>query len=340
MAEFEVIIEADVGDNPILPSEAALSTLDSDEAALLYTGTSVDLTVPPSKRHLPVVAAQDFINSLVNQLIENPAAYSALVGRSMERGQLPELTEEQVDAFESGAPLKLFGLIPIGHLDPIDVPDYFKAPEEPHEPSWETRVAEKMRNVAIALKEKMGTARDPQNMGERVASVIGQGTGSMLSMIVGAMAGGAIATSAAGPAAAPVGGLIGAGAASFTNEKAIMTQTLLDAGYSPQFVDQVSTWYATPVAALDMVSFGYLGALLRPMTVQAVKSTAGRSFLKFTLSRVGQGLAAITKGGLSEGTTEVIQNKIQRQYDIANTAKQPDFQKDLQEDIAYHRLYR
>jgi hypothetical protein len=316
--QFDVEVESPQGTLPPSSPKQAMQVLDDEESTLLYTGKSIDLNQYKAKHHLAPYALQTFTDGIINMVVDVPATYTAFVGKSMDDLSAPDATLKMVEELGSSIAVykisQFIGLTP----GPTKLETLGGAVGES---SWETRVGEKMRNFGLALRHKLSLdeqALEPANFGEQTTAVLASGASSMLGTIGAWMAG--------GPA--------GAFAFSFVQEKAIMTRELMDAGYSVDFIDKISTAYAGPVAGLDVASLGWLGKLARPLVVQSVKNTVTRSLLKASLSKVGQVVVKGAEGYAVEGGTEVLQNKIQRQFETQLGLKQPDFQKDLTEDVA------
>lgn len=330
------IIETEPGVHPLMSSQQTMQVLESDETDLIYSGKTVDYKTFKPKHHLATFAGQGFLDGIANTLIDMPATLSTLAGKAAGPERF-DLTPEQIEEFEKGAEYKLFGIIPIGRADPVVFPEGWKEPRPPQEPDWRTRVGEKVRNFGIALRSKIDldpASIQPANFIEGIAFGTGSAVAFMASMIVGGAVGAAGGEEVAGPPGAVVGGVVGAYTMDYAIEKSVLARELMDAGYDANFVDRVSNWYAVPVAAIDFVSFGFMGKLLRPIAVQAAKKSIAKSVLRAALTKGGQVALATAKGLVFEGGTEAVQTRIQTEFEIALKVKDRNFQDDLVNDVS------
>jgi len=293
------VIEIDPNNPPPPTHEQTLSEVDQDEAESFTRIPTVNPSDYMKKPDWFQLAGQGFMDSIVQQAIDVPATTFLLAGRKMKEDMEKDTPGEVRD-------------------NPAII------------------VGEKMRNFGLALRKKIAldeqNRAQPGDFGEKVASGVGSAAGSMLGMILASMAGtvvgAAVGTAAGGPPGTVVGGTVGGLSmgflSSFSQEKTAMAQELMDAGYSAHFADDISTYYAAPVAALDFASFKALGRLLRPAASRAVKGAIAR--------RITGALVAGAEGGIIEGGTEGIQQRIQTETEIATKLRERNFQEDLTDD--------
>lgn len=333
------IIEVQPGQDVRLPAEQELKTLDAGETAMLYSGKSFDTKQYKPDRNLFVVAGQSFVDSIAGQLIDTPATFSAFVGKSSEE-KFGYLSEKQISEMEKGADIKLFGLLPIGKMPPVQFSEEDKAMYanlKSKEPSWETKVGEKMRNFGLALRAKLALTSEnltPNNFGEQVAAAIGSGLGFMGGMTVASGIGAAVGGTQGGAPGAAIGAPVAAGAYAFAQMKASAMKELMDVGYSTEAINDLSNYYAGASSALSFTQFTLLQKLAFPVAVQAVKTTVGRSVVRATLSTTGKTVLKSVEGGLEAGALAIAQTRLTTEFDIATGIKNRDFQADLQNDVA------
>ncbi len=293
------IIEIDPTSPPALTHEQTLSEVDENEVQSFVRAPTINPQDYAKKADWFQLAGQGFMDSLVQQAVDVPATTFILAGRRMREEQERLTPGEAQD-------------------NPAIV------------------VGEKIRNFGLALRKKIALDEankiQPEGFGEKTASGLGSAAGSMLGMILastaGAVVGTAVGAAAGGPPGAVVGGTTGGLAmgflSSYSQEKTAMANELMDAGYSAKFSDDISHYYAAPVAALDFASFKALGKLLRPAASRAVKGVIAR--------RVAGALVAGAEGGLIEGGTEATQQRIQTEVEVATKLRDRNFQEDLTDD--------
>jgi hypothetical protein len=304
------IIEIDPTAPPVPTHEQTLSEVDENEAESFVRAPTINPQDYAKKPDWFKLAGQGFMDSLVQQAFDTPATTFVLAGR-----------------LEKEKKIEKYGPDPF-LIAEVDGQRFM------YDPAKETtmeKVGEKWRNVGIALR-KWAALDDanrakPAGFGEEMVEGLGSGVGSMLGLILGTMAGTAAGT-AVSPGPGSVAGAIGGYSAGIVmdalNEKSMMAKQLMDAGYSPRAVENVSNFYGSAIGVIDYASFGMLGKLVRPALSRAVKGTLARRIAGIT--------AKAAEGFLTEGGTEAVQQRIQTETEIAFKLKDRDLERDLIDD--------
>ena len=303
-----------------VPNDQTLRHADKAEADAYASVPNVDIAKYSQDRNKFKLFGQSVADGLINNFFTTPAVTTMLIGKKNRTNTKERIEKENQMARDGnyGGAIKsiLFG------------GDYNTEFEEKFVADKQIAIAKKIRNWEIALRHHTGLEAEkiqPEGFGERLVAGLGSGTASMASMF---------ALSALGATAlGPVGGVAGPYIFSYANEKAALSSQLMDAGYKAGFVDQVSDLYAYPAAALDFVSFNYLGKLLRPVAVKAITNTVGKSVTKMSFNEVGRMMTAYSKGFITEGGTEGMQQQLQSFFEVATKLKSYDFAQDMADDL-------
>ncbi len=299
------IIEVDPENPAPLTTDQTLSVVDENEAQSFVRIPTVDPADYAKKKDWFKLAGQEFMESLVQQGFDTPATTFILAGRI-----------EQEKKIEKYGP------------DPFLIAEVEgqKFMYDPAKDNAMIRVGEKLRNMGIALRKKFALDEanrvQPEGFGEEVISGIGSGAGSVLGRILNTFAGAAVGTAVAPGIGTAIGG-VGAGLmSSVMNEKAMMAQELMKAGYSARATEKIGNWYGSVVGGIDYAIFGQLGGFLRPTLFRAAKGAIARRIL-----------VGAAEGIITEGSTEALQQRIQTEVEIATKLKERNFQEDLTDDL-------
>jgi len=285
--------------------EETLSSLSQTETESFARIPTVDISAFSQKKDWFKLTGQGFMESLVQQGLDTFATTFILAGRL-----------EQEKKKEKYGP------------DPFLIAE-IEGQKFMYDPAKENvmiRVGEKIRNVGLALRKRIALDEanrvQPEGFGEEVLSGIGSGAGSVLGLILSTFAGAAAGTVVAPGIGTVIGG-VGVGMlSSALNEKTMMAQELMKAGYSARATEKISNWYGAVVGGINYLSLGQLGGFLRPTLFRAAKGAIMRRIL-----------VGATEGLLTEGPTEALQQRIQTEVEIATKLKERNFQEDLTDDL-------
>jgi len=307
-------------ENPNVSNQQSLQQMDKEEADAFVSTPNLDMKKYGSDRNLFALVGQGFADGLLNNYLDTPATTLTLSGK------LNQKTKEQIDieeaeAFSRGDYVTIARNLFFGARVKAEL-------NERYPTNTEQIVAEKIRNFSLAIRHYTGLEQEriqAEGFGEKLA----MGLGSGIASIVGMAATGVVGSAVMGPP----GAVVGPYAFSFINEKAALSQQLMDAGYKAGFVDRVSDLYAYPVAALDFVSFRYLGKLLRPIAVKAITKSVASNVAKKTASQAIQATISGAKGFATEAFTEGLQQRIQTEFEIATKLRGREFAEDFTDDL-------
>lgn len=313
-------------DSDALPVDQALGTMHADEMEAFTSMPNIDMDKFGSGRNMATLIGQGLADAAVSYWTENPGTIATMVG-SLNNKTTEQLNFEDAEMLARGDMIGLIRNNMYGSRVRALVSEQFFPGYGADVGEMATRAGENMRNLGMAVRHKFNLEQEkiaPQGAGEQIAFGIGSGVGSMLSMFAAAAVGGAIN---------PAGGEMAPFLFSFTNEKAIMARELMDAGYPAGYVDDISSLYALPVAALDMASFRVLSKPLRAVALKAVQKTIGTSVTQASAQQISSVLFEGVKGLATEGLTEGIQTRIQTEFEIANKLKDRNWQEDITNDV-------